>query len=326
MSVKTDLLSILEANRGKDLSGEELARELGVSRTSIWKAIKALKSEGYQIGAVNNRGYRLLEMTDVLSEEGIRLELDDRCRKFPIKVYKTIDSTNVEAKRIALENGVHGMTLLAEEQTKGKGRLGRSFYSPANTGIYMSILLKPELAGSDAILITTAASVAVCRGIQKVLGICPQIKWVNDVYWENRKICGILTEAVSDFEMGKIDTVVVGIGINYRTEDFPQDLEKRAGSVAMDTSVPRNRLAAAVINEFWEIYSHLTDRSFMKEYREYSNVIGKEIRFLEQGEWREGRALDIDDDGGLMVECLEEEGRKRVRVLHTGEITLRVRE
>lgn len=326
MSVKTDLLSILEANRGKDLSGEELARELGVSRTSIWKAIKALKSEGYQIGAVNNRGYRLLEMTDVLSEEGIRLELDDRCRKFPIKVYKTIDSTNVEAKRIALENGVHGMTLLAEEQTKGKGRLGRSFYSPANTGIYMSILLKPELAGSDAILITTAASVAVCRGIQKVLGICPQIKWVNDVYWENRKICGILTEAVSDFEMGKIDTVVVGIGINYKTEDFPQDLEKRAGSVAMDTSVPRNRLAAAVINEFWEIYSHLTDRSFMKEYREYSNVIGKEIRFLEQGEWREGRALDIDDDGGLVVEYLEEEGRKRVRVLHTGEITLRVRE
>lgn len=326
MSVKTDLLSILEANRGKDLSGEELARELGVSRTSIWKAIKALKSEGYQIGAVNNRGYRLLEMTDVLSEEGIRLELDDRCRKFPIKVYKTIDSTNVEAKRIALENGVHGMTLLAEEQTKGKGRLGRNFYSPANTGIYMSILLKPELAGSDAILVTTAASVAVCRGIRNVLGICPQIKWVNDVYWENRKICGILTEAVSDFEMGKIDTVVVGIGINYKTEDFPQDLEKRAGSVAMDTSVPRNRLAAAVINEFWEIYSHLTDRSFMKEYREYSNVIGKEIRFLEQGEWREGRALDIDDDGGLVVECLEEEGRKRVRVLHTGEITLRVRE
>lgn len=100
MSVKTDLLSILEANRGKDLSGEELARELGVSRTSIWKAIKALKSEGYQIGAVNNRGYRLLEMTDVLSEEGIRLELDDRCRKFPIKVYKTIDSTNVEAKQL----------------------------------------------------------------------------------------------------------------------------------------------------------------------------------------------------------------------------------
>ena len=135
-----------------------------------------------------------------------------------------------------------------------------------------------------------------------------------------------MTEAVSDFEMGKIDTVVVGIGINYKTEDFPQDLEKRAGSVAMDTSVPRNRLAAAVINEFWEIYSHLTDRSFMKEYREYSNVIGKEIRFLEQGEWREGRALDIDDDGGLVVECLEEEGRKRVRVLHTGEITLRVRE
>ena len=143
----------------------------------------------------------------------------------------------------------------------------------------MSILLKPDLAGSDAILITTAASVAVCRGIREVLGICPQIKWVNDVYWENRKICGILTEAVSDFEVGKIDTVVVGIGINYKTEDFPRIWRNGPAVWRKIPVCPETALAAAVINEFWEIYSHLTDRTFMKEYREYSNVIGREISF-----------------------------------------------
>lgn len=324
MSVKTKLLSILEANRETDLSGEEIANQLGVSRTSVWKAVKALKEEGYQIEGVNNRGYRLQKSTDVLSEQGIRLELEEKNQKFPIEVHKILDSTNVELKRRALEGGVHGLTLLAEEQTGGKGRLGRSFYSPPGTGIYMSILLKPEMDGSDAILITTAASVAVCRGIQKVLGIQPQIKWVNDVYLGDKKICGILTEAISDFEIGKIDSVVVGIGINYRTEDFPEELKNRAGCIGGESQVPRNSIVAAVINEFWEIYEHLTERTFMEDYRKCSNVIGKDVRFLENQTWQEARAIDIDNDGGLVVEYEGEDGTIVRRTLHTGEITLRV--
>lgn len=323
MSVKTKLLSILEANRETDLSGEEIANQLGVSRTSVWKAVKALKEEGYQIEGINNRGYRLQKSTDVLSEQGIRLELEEKNQKFPIEVHKIVDSTNVELKRRALEGGVHGLTLLAEEQTGGKGRLGRSFYSPPGTGIYMSILLKPELDGADVVLVTTAASVAVCRGVQKTLGIEPQIKWVNDVYLGDKKICGILTEAISDFEMGKIDTVVVGIGINYRTDEFPDELKEKAGSVASGKNVPRNVLVAAVLNEFWDIYENITKREFMKEYRKYSNVIGKEVRFLERDVWQEGKALDIDDDGGLIVECIGEDGHSFTRTLHTGEITLR---
>ena len=325
MSVKKDLLAILEANREKDLSGEEIAKKLGVSRTAVWKAVKVLKEEGYSIEAVNNKGYRLQKSTDVLSEEGIRLELDKKYEDFPIKVFKTIDSTNVELKRRALEGARQGLTILSEEQTQGKGRLGRNFYSPAGTGIYMSILVKPELEGSDAVLITTATSVAVCRGIRKVLGVFPQIKWVNDIYLGERKICGILTEAISDFEMGKIDSVIVGIGINYKTEDFPEELKETAGCIDEGSDIPRNRLVAAIINEFWDIYEHITERSFMKEYRECSNVIGKDVRFLERNVWWEVRALDIDDDGGLVVECAGEDGKKIRRTIHTGEITLRIK-
>lgn len=324
MSVKTELLSILEADRERDLSGEEIAGRLGVSRTSVWKAVKALREEGYQIAAVNNRGYRLQDTTDILSVEGIRVELEPPLRTLPIEVHKCVDSTNDELKRRALDGGGHGLVLLAEQQTSGKGRLGRQFYSPAGTGIYMSILLKPQLGGSDAVLITTAASVAVCLGIRNVLGLELQIKWVNDVYLGDKKICGILTEAISDCELGRVDSVIVGIGINYRTEDFPEELKLRAGCIGMGNTVPRNRIVAAVLSEFFRIYENLTEREFLEEYRRRSNVIGKEIRFLEQGSWQEARAVDIDGDGGLVVEYTEESGGRVRRILHTGEISVRV--
>ena len=235
-----------------------------------------------------------------------------------------MDSTNTELKKRALDGGVHGLTLLAEEQTGGKGRLGRSFYSPPGTGIYMSILLRPEVTGADAVLITTAASVAVCRGIRNVLGIDTQIKWVNDIYYEDKKICGILTEAISDFELGRIDSVVVGIGINYQTDDFPDELQARAGCIGRGSGIPRNWLVASILEEFWNIYENLTGREFMEEYRGRSNVIGKEIRFLERGSWREAVARDIDHNGGLIVEYKGEDGELLRRTLHTGEITLRV--
>lgn len=325
MSVKTELLSILEANRERDLSGEEIAGRLGVSRTAVWKAVKSLKQEGYVIQAANNRGYRLQESTDVLSAEGIRLGLHAKYKKLPIEVQKKVDSTNIELKRRALEGGVHGLTLLAEEQTGGKGRLGRSFYSPPGTGIYMSLLLKPDMDGADAVLITTAAAVAVCRGLHRVLGIEPRIKWVNDVYYEGKKVCGILTEAITDFEMGRIDSVILGIGINYRTEDFPDGIRDRAGSVGQESRIPRNDVTASVLNEFWNIYEHLAEREFMEEYRERSNVIGKDVRFLEGETWQDARALGIDDDGGLIVAYGTEDGGMVQRTLRTGEITLRVR-
>ena len=301
MSVKTEVLKLLEASRERDLSGQEMAESLGVTRSAIWKAVNTLKKEGYQIQAVNNRGYRLKEESDVLSEEGIRLCLHKPYDSQKIKVFKCIDSTNTEAKRCALNGEGEGLVILAEEQTNGRGRRGRSFYSPDGSGIYMSVLFrpKPEIS-QDVVLITTAASVAVCRAIRDVLSQEPEIKWVNDVYLNGKKICGILTEAVSDFESGRIDTVVVGIGINYHApkEGYPDEIKEIAGTV----------------------YQDLPDKSFMEDYRRWSNVLGKKIRFTSGTDWEYGTAVAIDEDGGLIVE--KEDHTQEI--LRTGEITVRV--
>lgn len=324
MSVKTEVLTLLEANRHKDLSGQDIAELLGVTRAAVWKAVKSLQKEGYVIEAVNNRGYRLRENSDVLSAEGIRLELREEYQDCEVVVYKCIDSTNMEAKRRALDGAKEGLIVLAEEQTAGRGRRGRSFLSPTGTGIYMSFLFRPTPEqSSDIVLVTTAASVAVCRAIRNVLHEEPAIKWVNDIYLKEKKVCGILTEAVSDFESGRIDTVVVGIGINYREPQggFPEEVKDIAGALCTkDDAVPRNCLAAGIINELFTLYENLSDKTYMEDYKKWSNVLGKRVRFSSENNWDYGMAENIDDDGGLIIR--KEDGTEQV--LRTGEITLRV--
>ena len=188
----------------------------------------------------------------------------------------------------------------------------------------MSVLFrpKPEIS-QDVVLITTAASVAVCRAIRDVLSQEPQIKWVNDVYLNGKKICGILTEAVSDFESGRIDTVVVGIGINYHApkEGYPDEIKEIAGTVcAEDEPLPRTALVAALIENLCKLYQDLPDKSFMEDYRKWSNVLGKKIRFTSGTDWEYGTAVAIDEDGGLIVE--KEDHTQEI--LRTGEITVRV--
>ncbi len=329
MSVKTEVLKLLEGNRDKDLSGQEIAGRLGVTRAAVWKAVKALKEQGYRVDAANNRGYRLCDDNDVISAEGICLTLKEEYRQREICVCRCVDSTNQEVKRRALEGAGEGLVVLSEEQTAGKGRKGRSFFSPVGTGIYMSVLFRPaEEQSKDVVLVTTAASVAVCRAIRKVLGEEPEIKWVNDVYLRGKKICGILTEAVSDFESGRIDTVVVGIGINYRIPEggYPEELNDIIGAVCtQDQVVPRNTLVASVLNELYGLYEGLSQRTYMEDYRKWSNVIGKEVRYStgagynDQAAWEYATALDIDEDGGLIVRLQNGEEK----VLRTGEITLR---
>lgn len=321
MSVKKELLKILEKNREKDLSGQELADRLMVSRTAIWKAMKELREEGYQIEAVNNRGYRLAGETDILSEEGIRLELTNEAVK-EVAVFRTIDSTNLEVKRRALQGEKEGLVVISESQTAGRGRLGRSFYSPLGTGIYFSILLEPKLNATDAILLTTAASVAVVRAIRRVTDLEPSIKWVNDVYLGDKKVCGILTEAMTDFETATIQYIILGIGINYKEppEGFPEEVKDIAGAlVDGKEKIPRNRLVAAVLDEFFTIYEELPDRHFMEDYRRWSNVLNQDVKYLEKDIWHFAKAVGIDDDGGLIVR--DKDGKEKV--LKTGEITLR---
>ena len=200
---RKELLLQMLAESTDFLSGEKLAGELGISRAAVWKMIASLRQEGYCIEAVKKRGY-LLQETDVLSAQQIRRALAKPWREIPIQVYDCIDSTNTQAKR-QLSAGWRGEAILtAQEQTAGRGRRGRDFYSPRDKGIYMSLILQPQLRIEESLLITSAAAVAVCRALEGELGGELGIKWVNDIYRGGKKVCGILTEAITDFELGVV--------------------------------------------------------------------------------------------------------------------------
>ena len=321
MAVKNEILHILESNKGKTFSGRELADSLGVSRTAVWKAINSLKDDGYFI-ETSAKGYSLSETSDILSAEGIRLYLNEEFKNIPIAVYKTIESTNTEAKLLAVRDAGQGTTIIAEEQTKGRGRFGRDFFSPSDSGIYMSIILRPELNIENSVLVTTAAAVAVCNAVEKFSNTSARIKWVNDIFIDNRKVCGILTEAVTNFESGIMDSVVVGIGVNVKTktEDFPLELQNTAGSIFNneDNSV-RNQLAAEIINNVLNVTKNLEDRGFMQEYKERSMILGEHILYKKYNDWHEGYASDIDDYGGLIV--FTGDGQKIT--LNSGEVSIK---
>ncbi len=343
MSTRGNVLTALEENKGRAISGEELASRLNISRAAVWKAIQELRREGHSIEAITNKGYCLAPGSDVLSVEGILPHVKVRSAADRIHVFKTLESTNLTAKKMALDGAPYDTVVIAEEQTKGRGRMGRNFFSPPAGGIYMTFILEPRFDTSRSVLITTAASVAVCKAIEKVTGISCRIKWVNDIYMKDKKICGILTEAVTDFESGHIDHIVLGIGINYSTSRsvFPEELSGIAGSLfenapktaAVNDSQPsegitRNRLIAEVINQMLEINENLESRDFIEEYKSRSFVLGKEILVIPTAgpgkdrnltEGIPASAIDIDGDGGLVVRYRD--GTEQT--LNSGEISIR---
>lgn len=323
MSVKIEVLKALEENRGTFFSGEALANKLNISRAAVWKAIKQLKEEGYSIKAISNKGYSLSIETDVLSREGINIFLTEENKGLDIEVYKELDSTNVYAKQLAVQGALHGTVVLAEEQTAGRGRRGRSFYSPGSTGIYMSIILRPNMEANEAILITTATSVAVAKAIETVTRIKTGIKWVNDIYIDEKKVAGILTEAVTDFESGKIECVIVGIGINFSTpkNSYPDEIKEIATSLYENkpNDITRNQLVAEIINQVLASFKNLQSKEFIEDYKEKSIVIGRDIYILSNNSKTKAKAIDIDEQGGLIV--LTEDGV--VKTLNSGEISIR---
>ena len=314
MSTKDDVLKKLISSGNSFVSGERLANDLGKSRAAVWKAIKSLQGEGYAIDAVTNRGYRLSDNNDVLNKDLVESKLDFHAR---VIYYPSIDSTNSQAKRL-IENGENDtMLVFADEQTAGRGRQGKSFYSPPLTGIYMSFVTHPMTALKNAVTATTAASVAVCRAIEVLTDKHPRIKWVNDVYLDGKKICGILTEAVTDFETGTVSSVIVGIGMNIKTLDFPENVEN-AG--CLDASVKRADLIAEIANQLNHIINNSYD-DFIDYYRTNSMIIGESINFIKNGTVTPATALEIDREGGLLVQLAN--GEKTV--LRSGEISIRRR-
>ena len=334
MGTKEELLRILEEKSGDFISGSDIAKELSVSGTAIWKAAGSLRDAGYNIEAVTNKGYRLLPDSDILSEELILSRLrsiDQGSDNLQIDVFRSVDSTNDICRDHAASGAADGYIAVAANQTKGRGRHGRSFFSPAGTGLYLSMLLRPSgFSAQEAMRFTTIAAVSVCRAIEQVSGKTAGIKWVNDVFIDDLKVCGILTEASFNLESGMLDYAIVGIGINVFTppDGFPDEIQEIAGSVfgfrspanTAPTNI-RSNLAAYIISYFMDYYRN-GSADYIEDYRRRCLVIGRDINVLMPGSGpRKAHALDVDDECGLKVRY--EDGSEEV--LRSGEISIRIR-
>lgn len=305
MTTKEKLLTLFEGEKGRYFSGEEIAQKLGVSRAAVWKAVKSLQKEGYVIDAVTNRGYCLCQQSDILSAQGVRRYLSDRCQALEIAAFPTAGSTNTLVRERAGQGALEGYTVIAGGQTGGRGRFGRSFFSPPGTGIYLSILLRPKThVASQALMLTTMAAVAMCEAIEEVSREKAEIKWVNDIYVRGRKVCGILTEASLDLESATLEYAVLGVGVNVYPPQggFPEELAQTAGAV-LESPVQdgKNRLAAAFLNHFLSRYWGEDWGDCIGQYRARNLAVGKTITVHKQGTSRTAFVQGIDDQCRLIA-------------------------
>ena len=312
-STRQALLQALSAAGGDYVSGQQLADTLGVSRAAVHKAAAALSAQGYALEAVSRRGYRLAG-GDPFCAEAVGPY------PAPVYLYDTLESSNRTAKLLALDGAPHGTLVLTAHQSAGRGRLGRKFESPTGKGVYCSILLRPELPAASAQTATIRAAVAVCRAVQKLCGLELAIKWVNDLYYQGKKVCGILTEAGPDLESGRLEWLVVGIGLNLTSTaaDWPPELADKAGSLypGGPAPVPRAALAGAIARELLALGP---GEDCLDEYRARCFVPGHWVTVCTGSETYAARALAIDDAGRLVVR--RENGREEA--LRCGEVTTR---
>ena len=305
MTTKEKLLALLEDSKGTFFSGEEIARTLQVSRAAVWKAVSALREDGYTIDAATNKGYRLSPDSDILSPQGIRRFLKPEYRDLDLTVLPTAPSTNALVREKANQGCPEGCIIIACEQTAGRGRYGRQFFSPVDSGVYLSLLLRPTAySPQQATCLTAAAAAAMCQAIEEVTGQQPGIKWVNDIFLHGKKVCGILTEAAVGLETGTLNYMVLGAGVNLYppAEGFPEEIRSIAGSV-LERSCPeaKNRLVGEFLNRFWDFYSHPECRAYLEDYRARSLAIGRNVTVLSAGKAVSAYAYGIDDDFRLLV-------------------------
>ena len=315
MTLRDNILYILEQQRGNYVSGQDIARVCGVSRSAVAKAIGLLKQEGFIISSVKNLGHCLENGCNALSEYGIKAYLPKE--GIEVKVFDSIDSTNSEAKR-AVSAGLNSDGIfVADSQTAGRGRRGKDFYSPTGTGLYFTAVLHPEVSLTDATSITSAAAVAVAKILEQETKKDPKIKWVNDIFIDNKKVCGILTEAVSDLESNTVQAIIIGVGINLTTKEFPEDIKDIAAAAG---KINRNRLSARIFEELSRLCYALPCKDFMEDYRKYSLVTGKTVYFCKNGNNYSAIAKSITDNGELLV--VTPEGEEML--LNSGEISVKL--
>ncbi|SEI62129.1 bifunctional biotin--[acetyl-CoA-carboxylase] ligase/biotin operon repressor BirA [Streptococcus equinus] len=295
-------------NKDDYISGETLAKEFELSRTAIWKAIKTLEEKGVKIDSVKKRGYKIIS-GDLLLPEVIAKEL-----KIPVTINEKSESTQLDAKN-NIEFDKQSHLYLAPSQEKAKGRFGRQFFASKQGGIYMSLHLKPNVPFEEIKPYTLMVASSIVKAISRLTGIETDIKWVNDIYYNGKKIAGILTEAISSVETGLITDVIIGVGINFYITDFPKAISQKAGSLfSSQPTITRNEL----ITEIWKLFLTIPEKDLVKVYKEKSLVLNKQVTFSENDIEFSGLAIDITNQGHLLVKL--DNGQEKL--LRSGEISL----
>lgn len=323
--MKRKVLEALKKNKETFISGEELSRKIGVTRTAVWKHIKQLKEEGYEIESVSRKGYRLLKEPDTLDPNALVIEVGSNCIGKYIHHFDSIDSTNTIAKKMAAEGAFEGTVIIAEEQTGGRGRLGRSWISPKGTGIWMSIVLRPNIEPTEAAKITQITAAAVATAIRKVTGCNVGIKWPNDIIIHKKKVCGILTEMSA--ELNSVNYIIVGIGINVNVdfEDFPEEVRKIATSIKICSGkeVSRKDIVKEILHEFQKLYVDFIENKNIKKSihicKNYSVTLGKQVKIKNRDKEMIAEAVDLTEDGQLVIK--NEWGE--IQTVISGEVSVR---
>lgn len=322
--MKEEIIKLLKENKNNFISGEKISESIGITRAAVWKYIKAIKEEGYEIESVSRKGYKLTSSPDLLTFEEISPNLKTRFIGRNFVHLDTIDSTNNEAKKLAIDGSPEGTLVISEEQTMGRGRLGRNWISPKHKGIWMSLILRPEINPIQVSKITQVAAAAVCMALIE-MGIRTLIKWPNDIVLNDKKVCGILTEMSG--ELNRVNYVIVGIGINANIDkdEFPEDLKPIASSLKIEIGnyIKRKELVRRILNNFEELYEELINEETIKKSieicKDNSALIGKEIKIIEKGKETRARALSLNEDGKLIVQYKD----GKVDELISGEISVR---
>jgi BirA family transcriptional regulator, biotin operon repressor / biotin---[acetyl-CoA-carboxylase] ligase len=322
--LKKEILKLLKDNAESFVSGQDISEKLGVTRAAIWKYMNQLKEDGYEIESQSKKGYKIISSPDILTYEEIEPYLNTSYIGRNIIHFDSIDSTNTKAKQLADTVEADGTIVVSEEQTSGRGRLGRSWVSPKHKGVWMSIILKPDLSPMEAVKLTQIAAAAAVEASSE-LGIKTYVKWPNDIVMNHKKVCGILTEMSA--ELTRINYVVVGIGINVNIEDtdFPEDIKEIATSLKIETktSVNRQELVARILNHFERLYLKFVKENDIKTSldicRKNSALLGRDIMIIKKDGNVEAKALDIDEEGRLLVQYTD--GKQEYVI--SGEVSIR---
>lgn len=320
--MKEEILRLLRSADGY-ISGQELCNRFGVSRTAVWKAINQLKEAGYEIEAQQNKGYRLMAAPDLMTEAEIKSLMHTEWVAKEVLYFDTIDSTNTKAQELAEKGYQSGTLVVADKQESGKGRRGRSWVSPSGTGIFMTLMIKPDINPNNASMLTLVAALAVAKAITSVTGEEAMIKWPNDIVVNGKKVCGILTEMNAQFDY--INHIVVGIGINVHNESFPEEISQMASSLMIEAGgkrFHRAQIIAETMSYFEQYYdTFLKTQDLSALVREYDELLvnrNKSVRVLDPKEPFDGKAMGITPKGELIVDTWESR-----KLVSSGEVSVR---